>query len=158
MQTLPWISYVRHLLSNQGKNHSSLMWSLLFIWMLVVLCLSITSLMSLLLHTRFDWPLILYPMLYHKTLQTVLNCFCEGLNTVKEKVVYLLAFLTKRCLLCQFYWWNILFFLIQLFFFFLMYCGFQLPSCLGNNSKLWRDSCVVTSRWPVYGHIKGGVI
>lgn len=28
-----------------------------FIWMFIVLCLSITSLMLLLLHTRFDWPL-----------------------------------------------------------------------------------------------------
>lgn len=28
-----------------------------FIWMFIVLCLSITSLMLLLLHTRFEWPL-----------------------------------------------------------------------------------------------------
>lgn len=47
-------------------------------------------------------------------------------------------------------------FLIQFFFFFfLMYCGFQLPDCPGDDSKLtWNDSCgIMTDRGQTaFGH------
>lgn len=141
MQTLP-LMYKTFVVKPREKPQFTYV-EFTFFYMNVVLCLSITSLMSLLLHTRFDWPLTILGkrniLCYITRLKlSWIAFFIKVWTLLRGKLsIYLPFWQTSNHVSCaSFIFENTFFPLFKFrcfFFFFLKYRAFQLPYFPGND-------------------------